>query len=347
MFGKKKEKKTENKEVVKSTKSILNKLEIVVKRNEGAASKINIQTEGNPLEEDTMKLAIKKILKSKKWKDMEYEGSFSYEGILGKKEFKKKIKVFDDYKIVLEDIVKEKIENEDDEYAGLGISDVEDIDVGEEETGTNELEHVNEEQVHLLDENDVKEIKRLQEESEEENGMIDLMSDPKMDATKNDKLQISEDKLYRSVETCTNLQPRSESEIKEIMGKVAERLGNLTGLELSEVTTVEERIKTITKEDYIAKRKELYDSGKPLVRLLNAIVADLYSKYGIDTFEELEKQNINRAITLLLLFDASKYVMTNLKVMRAVFPNLDEEILSHINPEIFGVSGTWDDPYKI
>lgn len=347
MFGKKKEKKKENKEVVKSTKSILNKLEIVVKRNEGAASKINIQTEGNPLEEDTMKLAIKKILKSKKWKDMEYEGSFSYEGALGKKEFKKKIKVFDDYKIVLEDIVKEKIENENDEFAGLGISDVEDIDVGEEETGTNELEQVNEEQVHLLDENDVKEIKRLQEESGEENGMIDLMSDPKMDATKNDKLQISEDKLYRSVETCTNLQPRSESEIKEIMGKVAERLGNLTGLELSEVSTVEERIKTITKEDYIAKRKELYDSGKPLVRLLNAIVADLYSKYGIDTFEELEKQNINRAITLLLLFDASKYVMTNLKVMRAVFPNLDEEILSHINPEIFGVSGTWDDPYKI
>lgn len=151
-------------------------------------------------------------------------------------------------------------------------------------------------------------------------------------------------KLEKEIGITTTLKPRSQEEIATCFEGLNQRLLELQDEEVTYILPLKVNVECMSLRDYALLKRDTF--GK------DATIASKVDRYiqATEGFEggiaELELDDPEQAALLLLSFDNLKHVMSNVRVLKAVFPDMDERMIRAMNPKNFGLKGKWDDPYE-
>lgn len=141
----------------------------------------------------------------------------------------------------------------------------------------------------------------------------------------------------------TVVRPRSSEDITFVTSSLSERVLALAEEEENYIIPLESLVNSMSFKDYAALKNRTYGSEKVLRDKVNAFIC---RNTSFGSISEMELQDPNQAAFMLLSFENLPHVMSNLRVLLAVFPDMEERTVRTMNPKSFGLKGKWDDPYE-
>lgn len=136
--------------------------------------------------------------------------------------------------------------------------------------------------------------------------------------------------------------PRSSDAITASVEVLSERMLKLAAEEEEFIIPLQEKVDQMSLKDYAGMKKKMFESESYIQEK-----AEKYIKCNteLNSITDLEMEDPSQAALLLLSFENLKHVMSNVRVLQAVFPNMDERTIRTMNPKSFGLTGKWDDAY--
>ena len=221
----------------------------------------------------------------------------------------------------------------------------EDYDEDEEEPYDDELED-DEEAKAIAEKEEQERLERLRKEAEERERRRLEQEEARKRAEAERKERETEAKrlkLEKEIGITTTLKPRSKEAVATCFENVNSRLIALQDEEVEYIIPLKESVDKMSFRDYAALKKETFEKDDYISSKVDMYIEATTGKSGI---ADLELSDPEQAALLLLSFENLKHVMSNLRVLQAVFPNMDERVIRAMNPKNFGLKGKWDDPYQ-
>lgn len=150
-------------------------------------------------------------------------------------------------------------------------------------------------------------------------------------------------KLEKEIGIATTLKPRSKEAIATCFEEVNQRLLALSDEETEVIIPLKERVDNMSFKDYVELKRETFSKDEFIPTKVDRYIE---ATMGMESIADLELEDPEQAALLLLSFENLKHVMSNLRVLQAVFPGMDERMIRAMNPKNFGLKGKWDDPYE-
>ena len=242
-----------------------------------------------------------------------------------------------------------EVEESPEEEESLDTEDknpYEDYDEDEKEPYDDELEEDDEEAKAIAEKEEQERLERLRKEAEERERRRLEQEEARKRAEAERKEREAEAKrlkLEKEIGITTTLKPRSKEAVATCFENVNSRLIALQDEEVEYIIPLKESVDKMSFRDYAALKKETFEKDDYISSKVDMYIEATTGKSGI---ADLELSDPEQAALLLLSFENLKHVMSNLRVLQAVFPNMDERVIRAMNPKNFGLKGKWDDPYQ-
>ena len=348
----------------------------------GVSADVTTGSNNDLRDENTIRLVVDNMLTKTKWGAGEYKVACTFTGeIEGYKEYELEVAVTpkgnaitfknkepkeskvtepeeeEEATTMLEDgDTPEEVEEENteveespEEEESLDTEDknpYEDYDEDEEEPYDDELEEDDEEAKAIAEKEEQERLERLRKEAEERERRRLEQEEARKRAEAERKEREAEAKrlkLEKEIGITTTLKPRSKEAVATCFENVNSRLIALQDEEVEYIIPLKESVDKMSFRDYAALKKETFEKDDYISSKVDMYIEATTGKSGI---ADLELSDPEQAALLLLSFENLKHVMSNLRVLLAVFTNMDERVIRAMNPKNFGLKGKWDDPYQ-
>lgn len=350
-----------------------NHVEMSLKDSSGSSAEVKIDSDSSLKSEKVYRKAIEKIMSQTNWINGDYTFICKFSGSETGHEVHNVtiIKKGDTYDIsfqpdeeattMLEAELlpnKQKEAQEEEFVTADSTEDIEDseeastgeVDRTEESPGSEDMK-AEEEAKREAEEAEAERIAREAREAEEAQEARERelqLERERMEAERRERERLEREEARRreredGAGLASVIKPRSREAITSSVSVLSDRVLNIAREEEEYIIPLEKLVGELTLKDYAKLKKRMFDSESFVQERINKYIM---CNTDFNSLTELELEDPSKAALLLLSFENLCHVMSNLRVLQAVFPDMEERTIRTMSPKSFGLQGKWDDPYE-